>query len=158
MEVWRLCRARHEATAFSGIGAEKAGGRWNLKGHAMVYTSEHLSLAALELLVHVAAENVPDDLISIKGTLPADVSVRELREADLPAHWRTYPAPAELPAIGTAWLSEQRTAVLIVPSAINPLERNLLLNPRHADMKRLLVERGKPFQFDPRLFGKKKER
>ena len=153
MEVWRLCRAKHEATAFSGIGAENAGGRWNLKGYPMVYTSEHLSLAVLELLVHVAGDNVPDDLISIRATLPSDVSTREFRESELPAHWRTYPAPAELQAMGTAWLSEQRTAVLIVPSAINPLERNLLLNPRHPDMKKLRGEPGKPFQFDPRLFG-----
>jgi len=112
-------------------------------------------VAALELLVHVPAANIPDDFISILGTLPGDVSVRELRESDLPAHWRTYPGPAELQAMGTAWLAERRTAVLIVPSAINPLERNLLLkNPRHPDMNRLRVEPGRPFQFDPRLFGK----
>jgi len=154
MEFWRLCRAKHEATAFSGVGAEKAGGRWNLKGSAMVYTSEHLSLAALELFVHVSVGNIPGDLVSIRATLPDSVPVSELTESDLPPHWRNYPAPAELQVIGTEWLAERRTAVLIVPSAINPLERNLLLHPGHPDMKRLRVEPGQPFQFDPRMFGK----
>lgn len=154
MEIWRLCRARREATAFSGVGAEEAGGRWNHKGYSMVYTSEHLSLAVLELFVHVSAASVPDDLISIRASLPDSVPVRELVESDLPPHWRTYPVPAELQDIGTAWLTEGRTAVLVVPSAINPQERNLLLNPRHSDMKKLRAGPGEPFQFDPRMFGR----
>lgn len=120
----------------------------------MVYTSENLSLAVLELFVHVAAASVPNDVISIRASLPDSVPVHELVESDLPPHWRTYPAPTELQDIGTAWLTEGRTAVLIVPSAINPQERNLLLNPRHSDMRRLRAETGEPFQFDPRMFGR----
>ena len=54
MKVWRLCKRRH--AAFDGEGARLAGGRWNRPGGAVVYTSESLALAALELgdpLVHV---------------------------------------------------------------------------------------------------------
>jgi RES domain-containing protein len=36
MRVWRLCRARHAATAFDGEGARLFGGRWNEKGMAVV--------------------------------------------------------------------------------------------------------------------------
>jgi RES domain-containing protein len=154
MDVWRICRAKHEASAFTGDGAEMTGGRWNYKGHPLVYTSENLSLAALELFVHVSPGSLPDDLISIRGKLPDPVSTQEIEAADLPSHWRSYPAPAELQSIGTDWLVEQTSLVLIVPSAINSVEKNILLNPAHREIKKLKVETGRPFRFDPRMFGK----
>ena len=154
MELWRLCRAKHEATAFSGIGAQLAGGRWNHKGYPMVYTSEHLSLAVLEMFVHVSAQTAPSDLISIRASLPDDVPVTELPESALPPNWKAVPAPAELKDIGTAWLKEGRTAVLVVPSAVTHRERNLLLNPKHSDMNFLQADSGQPFHLDPRMFEK----
>ncbi|MDZ4657613.1 MAG: RES family NAD+ phosphorylase [Bythopirellula sp.] len=154
MDVWRICRLKHQASAFTGSGAEKTGGRWNHKGHPMVYTSENLSLAALELFVHVSPGIIPDDLISMRGKLPDSVSTIEIAESDLPSSWRNYPAPDELPTIGTDWLLGAKSLVLIVPSAINALEKNLLLNPAHSEIKRLKIDASQPFQFDPRMFGK----
>lgn len=154
MDVWRICRSKYEASAFTGYGAEKTGGRWNHKGHAMVYTSANLSLAALELFVHVSPGALPADLISIRGKLPNSVSVQEIAEADLPSNWREYPAPTELQTIGTDWLVGQSSVVLVVPSAINSLEKNILLNPAHPAIRELNVETGQPFRFDPRMFGK----
>jgi RES domain-containing protein len=154
MDIWRICRSKHEASALSGRGAEKTGGRWNHKGHAMVYASENLSLAALELFVHVSPGTMPADLVSIRGELPDSVSIEEIDEAALPDNWRVYPAPAELQRLGTKWLLEQTSLVLIVPSAITPLERNILLNPVHPEIKQLRFEAGRPFHFDPRMFGK----
>ena len=156
MDVWRICRRKYEGVAFTGEGAEKAGGRWNFTGHSVVYTSENLSLAALELFVHISPDLIPGDLVSIRGTLPDSTSAIELKEADLPANWREYPAPPKLQEIGTHWLQQRSSALLIVPSAINPVERNILLNPSHAEVKRLKVEKGRAFKFDPRMFGKSK--
>jgi RES domain-containing protein len=154
MDLWRICRSKYEASAFAGSGAEKTGGRWNFKGHRLVYASENLSLAVLELFVHVAPEIMPADLISIRGRLPDSVSKEEIEESDLPGNWREYPAPAELQSFGTDWIKRQSSLVLIVPSAINPQEKNLLLNPAHPEIKKLKVEAGQPFRFDPRMFGK----
>jgi len=154
MELWRLCRAKHEATAFSGIGAERAGGRWNHKGYPMVYASEHLSLAVLEMFVHVSEHTAPRDLISIRASLPDTVPVTRLLESALPSNWKAVPAPAEMKNIGTAWLKEGRTAVLVVPSAVNPREQNLLLNPNHPDINLLQRGSGQLFHFDPRMFEK----
>jgi hypothetical protein len=53
------------------------------------------------------------------------------------------------------WLKEGRTAVLVVPSAITPRERNVLLNPKHPDMNLLQADAGQPFHFDPRMFEKR---
>jgi RES domain-containing protein len=154
MDLWRICRAKHETSAFAGSGAEKSGGRWNHKGHPMVYASENLSLAALELFVHVSPGIIPDDLISMRGTLPDAVSSIELADSDLPSNWREYPAPNELQMIGTDWLRSKKSLVLVVPSAINPLEKNLLVNPAHSDIDKLKIESRQSFQFDPRMFGK----
>ena len=91
MRVWRICKQPHVPSAFSGIGAEKYGGRWNHKGDRMVYTSSSLSLASLELFVHLEPAFIPRDLYSIVATVPDAVSFEELTLADLPANWRDYP-------------------------------------------------------------------
>ena len=65
MLIWRICERRHLPTAFSGIGAEQYGGRWNRKGDGMVYASSSLSLASLEFFVHLEPAIVPKDLCSI---------------------------------------------------------------------------------------------
>ena len=152
--LWRICRSKHISTAFSGLGAEKTGGRWNSKGVAITYASENLSLAVLELFVHVSPEDIPEDLVSIHATLPDSASVRRIDEVDLPRNWRQFPAPAELQTIGTEWLLRRESLMLIVPSAINPLESNILVNPRHPEITQLKVNRARPFAFDPRMFGK----
>ena len=117
----------------------------------MVYTSATLSLAALEYLVNVGIEEAPLDLVSVSADVPATVSRRELGIRDLPANWRMHPAPGRLAAIGTAWAKSLESAVLIVPSAVIPEEKNWLLNPRHPDAGRIRIEQKAAFRFDPRL-------
>ena len=154
MDLWRICRSKYEASAFTGSGAEQTGGRWNFKGFPIIYSSENLSLATLEMFVHVSPETLPADLISVRGILPDSISAEEIQESDLPSNWRDYPAPVDLQALGTEWLRKRSSLALRVPSAINPQERNILLNPAHPEIKKLKVESGRPFHFDPRLFGK----
>jgi len=50
--AWRLTTKKNESEAFNGIGASKYGGRWNSKGNKVIYSSESISLALLENLVH----------------------------------------------------------------------------------------------------------
>lgn len=154
MKVWRICRSKYEASAFSGFGAEKTGGRWNFKGCPVVYASENLSLAALELFVHVSPATIPVDLVSVCGILPDAISIERVEISDLPSNWREYPAPSVLQQIGTDWVRTGTSLVLVVPSAINPLEVNMLINPAHPEIKKLKVKAGQRFQFDPRMFGR----
>jgi RES domain-containing protein len=56
--AFRLVKARHARHAFDGEGARLYGGRWNAPGLALVYASESVSLAALELLVHLESARV----------------------------------------------------------------------------------------------------
>ena len=53
MRAYRLAKARYADTALDGSGAKAHGGRWNSKGVPMVYASDSIALAALELLVHL---------------------------------------------------------------------------------------------------------
>jgi RES domain-containing protein len=154
MLVWRICKQQHVADAFSGIGAAKHGGRWNHKNDRMVYTSTSLSLAALELFVQLQPDVMPDDLYSVLATIPNSVSLEELSIAHLPANWRDYPAPASLQEIGSQWLRELRSLVLVVPSAVNPEEKNVLINPLHSEHAALTDIKTKPFYFDPRMWKK----
>jgi RES domain-containing protein len=50
--AWRVDRAAHASTWDSGIGAELEGGRWNPRGHRVVYCAFDPSTAILEVAVH----------------------------------------------------------------------------------------------------------
>ena len=116
-----------------------------------VYTAAHLSLAVLEILVHVAAEeDLPTDLVAISVDVPDDLGVEHIRVDELPPDWRRTPAPAVLADRGTAWLTAASTAVLAVPSAVIPAESNYILNPAHPDFRRIVVRRAERFDLDPR--------
>ncbi len=150
--LWRLVAAKHADHAFDGEGARRYGGRWNHSGTPMAYAAATLSLAVLELFVHLEPENAPGDMMAIAASLPAGLRIPELTLAKMPKGWRAYPAPVSLRELGTTWAQSAESLALWVPSAVIPAERNLLLNPRHPDIHRLRVESKEPFQFDPRMW------
>ena len=156
MRVWRLCRRAHAAP--DGEGARRYGGRWNRHGTALIYTSASASLAALECFVHLDPEDAPADLILIPVDIPSSVKIRALRTDDLPTDWRSLPAPDALAQIGTEWARDLRTAVLSVPSAVVPDERNYLLNPAHREFVRIDFGPPRPFSFDPRMWKGRRRR
>jgi len=83
--------------------------------------------------------------------IPDNVSHIELAPRGLPKDWFVDPAPELLGDIGTQFVLEAKAAVLIVPSAIAPVEHNWLVNPAHPDFHRMKLHRAEPFRFDPRL-------
>lgn len=151
MDLWRICRARRAASAFDGEGARRYPGRWNHRNVPVVYCARSLSLATLEYFVHLDPDDFPDDLVSIRASLPDEVPVEHLDPARLPSDWRRVPGPDELRDIGTEWSVSARTVALLVPSAVTPVEENVLLNPRHLDMRELTQLAPEPFSFDPRM-------
>jgi RES domain-containing protein len=153
LRVWRLCSRAH--AAFDGDGARRAGGRWNERGTALVYASATLSLAAQELFVHLDPAELPKDFVAVSADIPDSVRIKILGATALPKNWRRYPAPESLAAIGTAWARSLETAVLEIPSAVIPQERNYLLNPAHTDFVKIRPNRPEPFAFDPRMWKKK---
>ncbi|HVT18183.1 MAG TPA: RES family NAD+ phosphorylase [Thermoanaerobaculia bacterium] len=148
--VWRIVAARHAERVWSGEGARRWGGRWNPPGVAVVYASSTLSLAALELLVHLDPDLLPINLVAVAAELPSDPPLPTLRLRRLPAGWRTYPAPEFLQELGAEWVRTAGSLALAVPSAVIPSEWNVLLNPAHPDFSRLRMHPAEPFAFDSR--------
>ena len=147
--VWRITTPRFGQTAFSGEGARLYGGRWNPKGWAMVYTAESQSLALLELMVQ--DDSLRAHYVLIPAHLPADLTETRIEMDQLPDDWRTLGARDLLQARGLAWLEGGQTAVLNVPSAVVPAERNYLLNPRHPEFVRIVIGEPHSLQTDIRL-------
>jgi RES domain-containing protein len=117
----------------------------------VVYTSGSLALAALELFVHVDIDLAPD-LVAIPADIPDNIAIETVKIESLPKDWPRYPAPEALKGVGTSWLTKTSTAILSVPSAVIPEERNYLLNPAHRDFKRIRVRKPIPFRFDQRMW------
>jgi len=151
MRVFRVCQARHAGAAFTGHGAVLYPGRWHRRGVRVVYASESRALAALEQLVHLHRNRLPDDFVCFSVDIPERIAIREISIRTLPPEWRRRPGPTDLQEIGSSWISAGDSVCLKVPSAVVPGEHNVLLNPRHADFSKLLVGRAEPFAFDERL-------
>ena len=147
MRVWRLAQAKYPA--LDGEGARRYGGRWNSEGHAVVYTASHLSLAALELLVHVASDIPPPGYEAVEIEIPDGIIPDTL--CPLPEGWYEMIPPIECKDVGDRWIESGQSLICAVPSAVVPEEYNYLLNPAHADMRLVTIIRRRPFSFDPRL-------
>jgi RES domain-containing protein len=153
IRAFRLCKTRHLATAFTGEGARLAGGRWNSPGLAMVYTSSSLSLATLEVMVHLEDPECFSKLFSwIPVEFPED-AVETFELAQLPPSWLDDETSSSSRNIGDIWLRARRSLVLAVPSVVTPGEWNYLINPVHARFAELLIGRSQPFRPDPRLLS-----
>lgn len=151
MLVWRITRERYQT--LDGEGARLNGGRWNSEGMPVVYTSTTLALAALEYLVHVDPEDVPEDLVAMQIQVPDGLPDERIRASDLPVDWNEVPNHPACLERGDAWVKDARVAVLRVPSAIVPEEENVLINAKHTDAGQITVARTRPFAFDPRLLA-----
>ena len=153
VSAWRIVRASRANTAFTGEGPWRYGGRWNSPGVHVVYVSEHQSTAAFE----VFANRVPfilEEKYKAFHVEWADNLTEIFPAKKLPADWRISPPPAETMEIGDRWVQERHSAVLALPSAISPDDRNFLLNPEHTDFKRIRIHPPINFDFDPRLLGR----
>ena len=163
--AYRLIKTKFAATAYSGEGARLYGGRWNCPGTAVVYLAGSVSLAMLEVLVHTEdatllesysiGEVTYDDT---KATASRPSLVTTFAAKDLPSTWKDIPASHETQAIGDEWIAAGKTVLLKVPSVVAPGEFNLLLNPAHRDLAKLMIGPLAPFRFDARLIGTKPPR
>ena len=82
--------------------------------------------------------------------VPDGVSTEVLSPAILSEGWRGKMEETQF--AGNAWLQENRSALLGVPSAPAPESTNYLLNPLHPDAKKLEIEWSRRIEYDKRLF------
>jgi RES domain-containing protein len=152
VKAWRIEKKKRIATAATGEGARIAGGRWNSVGFPVVYASEHLSLAVLEILVHAPSPNQRMVARARSEIAIADGQVEVILPRLLPAGFGPATAYAETQAIGDEWLRTKRSVALRVPSAIVPSESNVLLNPAHPDFAKIVWSSFETINLDARLW------
>ena len=145
-----MTKAKYATTAFEGVGAGRAGGRWNTPGRAVVYCSEHPATAALEVLVHLKRAQVLRDYVIVSAEVP-DAHVQGLDLTALPERWDALEETTASTDIGDAWFGERVSVGLRVPSVVMAGQFNVLFNPLHPNWSSVQLGEAHPFRFDPRL-------
>lgn len=149
MILYRIAREKY-ANDLSGKGGVISSARWH-EHVPIVYTSVNSSTAILEKLVYMQATDIHHDLMITSIVVPNNSSSEEIEIAQLPEDWDKYPGPIILKKIGNAWLSGLSSLLLFVPSVIDPLAKNVLINPLHPEADGITIEKTQPFTFDNRL-------
>lgn len=156
--------AQHSALDEHGYGAAHYGSRWNSPDPALqhnrriIYASDTLPLAMLEVIVHVDAEilrRVQHGHVTFQIN---EAAIRDLTRDALPDTWNARPETPATQVIGDEWYDTRASVILRVPSAVlplaayGPMHANYLINAHHPDVSQavqLLDATSMPF--DPRL-------
>ncbi|MEA3274571.1 MAG: RES family NAD+ phosphorylase [Pseudomonadota bacterium] len=145
-KVFRIVKKKHTDTALEGLGAKRHGGRWNSKGAPVVYASDSIALAALELLVHLKRQEVLAHYVVFQLAL-TDEQVLALEGDALPADWQDDPPPPSTAEIGDDWLDSGASLALAVPSVIVPGQHIFLLSPQHPEFQ-AVADQATSFPFE----------
>lgn len=152
MRAWRVAKVKR-ATDLSGLGAALEGGRWNDTDIPAVYMGLSPAICCLETFVH--ANSKP--LFPLKITcfeLPDDAALYLQPDPEsLPLGWASLPADRASMQFGTDWLKSGSHLGLIIPSAVLPLEHNIVLNPAHPSIQQVKVIATYDFAYDERMFA-----
>jgi RES domain-containing protein len=71
----------------------------------------------------------------------------------LPKDWNQLPHGAGARLIGDHWVRQGSSLAMLVPSAVLPAERNILINPGHILFGQIQIGEPETHAFDRRLFG-----
>jgi len=108
----------------------------------------------LEYFVHLDQDDPPTDLVLAIAEVPEGLALERIRARDLPKNWRESPAPAELARFGDEFVQRGEHCILLGPSVLAPRESNYLINPAHADCRKITVPAVEQLRYDARTFAK----
>ena len=143
--LWRSSNYR----SLAGEGGLRFSARWHTAGRRIVYLAESPAGAMIELLVHLELDEAdwPRSYHLLQVEYPADLRVETLK-ATPAKNWKRSLAATR--KVGDAWLRSGRSSLARVPSAILPETWNVLLNPEHAESKRVRIVKTVRAEFDTR--------
>ncbi len=124
-------------------------GRWNRSGQWVIYTSETIALAKLEILAN--ENNLPVKRVCMTIEVESAGETFKLIKSELLGNWMDKPYPVELVKFTTQFLGSGNL-LMGIPSAQSYRELNYLINVRHPDFHskvKLLDVSGE--HFDSRL-------
>jgi len=143
LRAFRIADMRH--SIFDGSGAMLHGARWNSPGRRVIYAAETYAGALLEILVH-ASGSVARSQGYVEIEIPSGLSIEEITQDDVP-RWDA-PSFKATQAFGDRWYDERRTPVLIVPSVVTRVERNVLINQEHPEFPLVRASQAVPVPWD----------
>ncbi|SFP69870.1 RES family NAD+ phosphorylase [Parafilimonas terrae] len=149
MLLYRIGAAKY-ANDVTGEGARLNGGRWNHAGIPCIYTGESRAIVLLEYSAHISILNIKRALSFTTFSVPDD-SIMELKIATLPGNWKDFPHPKETRDLGSKLLTERRSLVIKIPSAIIPQEYIYLINPEHLEVNKMKIINVEDYAYDVRI-------
>jgi RES domain-containing protein len=139
---------------FDGEGSFRFGGRWNSRGTRILYTAGSLSLAALEMLVHLNSEEILFSYSFAAAEFDESLILPIEEFRTLPENWSVSPPQLEIQRIGDEWAETHASVVLKVPTSVLPVEFNYLINVEHPEFSKIKLGEPRAFTFDERLYIK----
>ena len=134
---------------WSPEGAKLASARWHEAGSEVIYASENYSTAMLEQLVHWNGRP-PGNQHFVEITIPRGTRYEVVTLQNLPECLSSDGEAAR--RFGRQWYEERRSALLIVPSVVARMERNIVINTQHPDFVNIRAGLETPVWWDRRLF------
>jgi RES domain-containing protein len=125
-------------TIFSSVGAWRNGGRWNSVGKDLIYCTENVSCARLEVEGHLGIR-LPPLYKLVEILVPEDLKIEELEPFMLPSGWDNKSDLDVSRSIGDAWIDKGDSLLLRTPSIASPLDYCVVINPKHHDFARLIA-------------------
>ena len=149
MIVYRLATTEYK-NDLTGTGAKIFGGRWNSTGVTVLYTTENISLAVLEILARADKYTIPENYHLIKIMIPDAAEPLSITKNKLKKGWKDDVGYTRF--IGDEFMKSNDALLMKVPSAVVDEENNFILNTQHSDFKKVKITSTFLFHFDKRLF------
>ena len=152
LTCYRIGDPDGEFPIYDARGSALYPGRWNTADTPVIYAGEQYSTAMLEKLVS-GNGRVPPNQHYIEITVPAGLTYEVVTKDSL-SGWDT-PDPTVSRIFGAKWVRERRSTILIVPSYVARIERNIIINPAHDAATSIKYSLAQPVWWDQRLFEKR---
>lgn len=149
MIVYRIAEKEY-SNDISGYGASLYGGRWNFKSFSLLYCATSVSLASLEVLVRLQNLKIENKYELVVISIPTEAKTNIITSSNLSHDWIQNNNETQL--LGLNWVNKNQNLIIEVPSAIVPIDKNILINPNHPLFKKVEIIDSVEFNFDNRLF------
>ncbi len=149
LTCFRIGDPKGEFPIYDGRGSALYPGRWNSTASPVIYAGEHYATAMLEKLA-IGNGRIPPNQHYVMITIPKSTSLEIVTKDGLPGWDSTEPTVSQV--FGARWVAEQRSAILIVPSFVARIERNIVINPAHPEAADIETSLPEPVWWDARLY------
>lgn len=147
--AYRIGDPNGEYPIYDATGSTIAPGRWNNPHTPVIYAAEYYSTAMLEKLAHLAGLMPPNQHF-VEITLPKGLTFTQVTKDTLPGWDSANQAVSR--QYGSNWAHKCDSVLLVVPSYVARMERNIVINPDHEQFSEISHGLPTPIWWDEWLF------